>query len=109
MVLFEPPAAIRSGTAATIQYWLKHPAQNVRVDILDARGQLVRTYPDTANAGGGRGVAGVRPLRRRAPGAVPAGAPVPHRRRGRRAQPPVVAAVVVAADSAPSRWRRRPD
>jgi photosystem II stability/assembly factor-like uncharacterized protein len=57
VVLFKPADAIRSGTPATIQYWLKAPAQNVRIDILDSKGQIVRTYPDTANAGGrgGRG------------------------------------------------------
>ncbi|MEP6494330.1 MAG: glycosyl hydrolase [bacterium] len=57
VVLFQPSAAIRSSSPALIQYWLKRPMQNVRIDILDAKGQLVRTYPDTANAGGrgGRG------------------------------------------------------
>ena len=55
VVLFKPGTVIRSGTPATIQYWLKHPVQNVRVDILDARGQLVRTYPDTTNVESGRG------------------------------------------------------
>ncbi len=54
-VLFAPSTMIRNGGNATIQYWLKRPAQNVRLDIVDARGALVRTYPDTANAGGGRG------------------------------------------------------
>ena len=54
-MLFKPAPAIRSRSPALIQYWLKQPAQNVRVDILDAKGQVVRTYPDTANAGGGRG------------------------------------------------------
>ena len=34
---------------------LKQPAQNVRIEILDAKGQVIRTYPDTTNAGGGRG------------------------------------------------------
>jgi hypothetical protein len=54
VVLFQPAPAVRSGEPATIQYWLKHNAQNVRVDILDAKGQVIRTYPDTT-AGGGRG------------------------------------------------------
>src|SRR5262249_3681990 len=38
-----------------IQYWLKKPAQNVRLEIVDAKGAIVRTYPDTMNAAGGRG------------------------------------------------------
>jgi len=54
-VLFAPSTVIRGGGNATIQYWLKKPAQNVRLEIVDAKGGIVRTYPDTANAGGGRG------------------------------------------------------
>jgi photosystem II stability/assembly factor-like uncharacterized protein len=61
VVLFQPSPAIRSSSPALIQYWLKHPVQNVRIDILDAKGQLVRSYPDTANAGGGRGGRGGAP------------------------------------------------
>jgi len=34
---------------------LKSPAQSVRVEILDAKGQVIRSYPDTSNAAGGRG------------------------------------------------------
>ena len=50
---------------ATIQYIARQPAQNVRVEVLDSKGLLVRSYPDTANAadegrggGGGRGRGG---------------------------------------------------
>ena len=57
-VLFKPSPAIRMGGPAVIQYWLKQPAQNVRVDILDAKGQLVRTFPDTANENAARGRGG---------------------------------------------------
>jgi hypothetical protein len=51
---------VRQGLPGTIQYWLKQPAQNLRLDILDAKGQVIRTYPDTTNAGGrgGRGRGG---------------------------------------------------
>jgi hypothetical protein len=61
-VLFRPNAAIRgANTPANIQYVLKSPAQNVRVEILDAKGQVIRFYPDTANAGNaGRGGGGGR-------------------------------------------------
>jgi photosystem II stability/assembly factor-like uncharacterized protein len=57
-VLFKPADAIRSGGPAVIQYWLKSPAQKVRIDIVDAAGQVIRTYPDTTNEGGGRGRGG---------------------------------------------------
>jgi photosystem II stability/assembly factor-like uncharacterized protein len=55
-VLFKPATAIRA-TPARIEYVLKQPAQNVRIDILDAQGHIIRTYPDTAGQGGrgGRG------------------------------------------------------
>jgi len=58
--LFAPPVAYRSATGATINYWLKSPAKSVIIDILDAKGNVVRTFaPDTAPpaaapAGGGR-------------------------------------------------------
>ncbi|HEV8408945.1 MAG TPA: glycosyl hydrolase, partial [Gemmatimonadaceae bacterium] len=61
-VLFQPPTAIRgAGQPALIQYMLRQSAQNVRVEVLDSKGALVRSYPDTAAAaddargGGGRG------------------------------------------------------
>ena len=37
------------------QYWLKQPAQVAALEILDARDRVIRRYPDTANAAGGRG------------------------------------------------------
>jgi photosystem II stability/assembly factor-like uncharacterized protein len=56
-VLFKPSTVYRSASPAVLQYLLKQPAQNVRLDILDAKGQVVRTYPgtDTASAGAGGG------------------------------------------------------
>lgn len=59
--LFKPATAIRSSEPLAIQYWLKHPAKDVRIDILDARGQVIRTYPDTANESAGRGGRGAPP------------------------------------------------
>ena len=59
--LFAPPVAFRSATGATITYWLKTPAKSVIVDILDLKGNVIRTYaPDTtarpaAGQGGGGG------------------------------------------------------
>jgi photosystem II stability/assembly factor-like uncharacterized protein len=59
-ILFKPADAIRASSPAVIQYLLKQPAQSVRIEILDDKGQVIRTYPDTANAGGrgGRGGGG---------------------------------------------------
>src|SRR4029077_16360118 len=54
-VLFAPATLIRAGTPGTIQYWLKQPAKTVKLEILDARGQVIRTYQDTTAATGGRG------------------------------------------------------
>ncbi len=49
--LFAPPAAYRSATGATINYWLKSAAKTVTIDILDAKGNVVRTFAqDTAAA-----------------------------------------------------------
>ncbi len=57
--LFAPPPAIRSTDGAAITYWLKHPAQQVTIDILDAAGHVIRTYkPDTTNGRSGRGRGG---------------------------------------------------
>ena len=53
--LFAPPAAVRSTENLTMTYWLKRPAQNVTLEILDAAGGVVRSYaPDTSR----RAVAG---------------------------------------------------
>jgi len=49
--LFAPPVAYRSRMGATINYWLKSAAQRVVIDLLDAKGNVVRTFaPDTAGA-----------------------------------------------------------
>ena len=57
--LFAPPVAYRSGMGATINYWLKAPAKRVSIDILDVKGNVIRTFaPDTGAprpAGGGGG------------------------------------------------------
>ena len=65
-VLFKPSTAYRSTSPAVIQYVLKQPAKAVRLDILDPKGQVIRTYPDSnaeantgrGGGGGGRGGAG---------------------------------------------------
>ena len=62
-VLFAPADAIRSTGGALLSYWLKRPAQSVTIDIIDAKGQTVRSFTSTppataAGAAGGRGAGG---------------------------------------------------
>ena len=58
--LFAPSPAIRSAGGARIEYWLKHPVQELRLEVLDSAGKVVRSYTGTApSAGrGGRGRGG---------------------------------------------------
>ena len=59
--LFAPSRAIRSTDGATIQYWLKQPARRVTLEILDARGNVLRTFaPDTSRPSAGEGQGGQR-------------------------------------------------
>jgi photosystem II stability/assembly factor-like uncharacterized protein len=58
--LFAPEPAIRSGRPASIRYWLKHPVKALTIDILDAKGQVVRTFPGAVDSAGGRGGRGGR-------------------------------------------------
>ena len=53
--LFKPAGAIRSGGGAPIDYWLRKPAQKLAIDILDAKGQVVRTIQGAQAGRGGRG------------------------------------------------------
>jgi hypothetical protein len=54
--LFKPGDAIRGGSPARFTYWLKQPAQNLKLEILDARGQVMRSFDGALpNAGRGRG------------------------------------------------------
>src|SRR5687767_2419761 len=61
VVLFKPADAIRSAGGAAISYWVKRPAQSITIEVLDAKGELVRSFTSTpaaaagAGAGGGRG------------------------------------------------------
>jgi hypothetical protein len=61
--LFKPGDAIRGAGGATITYWVKGPVQNMTLDILDGRGQVIRTFAGAMpNAGrGGRGGRGDQP------------------------------------------------
>jgi hypothetical protein len=56
--LFAPPKAERNVSQARIDYYLAKPAEKVTIDILDAKGQVVRTFTGTPNDqanGRGRG------------------------------------------------------
>src|SRR5262245_24875376 len=59
--LFKPTDAIRSATNSTITYWLKKAPQKMTLDILDGRGQVVRSVDGAvppAERAGGAGRAG---------------------------------------------------
>jgi photosystem II stability/assembly factor-like uncharacterized protein len=57
--LFKPENAIRSAGGATITYLLNRPAQSLTIEILDGKGQMVRSIPGgTAPGGGGARGAG---------------------------------------------------
>ena len=55
--LFRPPAAQRNVSQGRISYFLKQPADKVQIEIVDAKGQVVRTYTGTTadDRRGGRG------------------------------------------------------
>lgn len=58
--LFEPAAAIHSGTGALLTYWLPRPVQMLSFDIIDSHGVVVRSLVSSADTGsaGGRGAGG---------------------------------------------------
>jgi hypothetical protein len=60
--LFKPPSAVRNVGQGRISFFLKQPAEKVQIDILDAKGQIVRTYTGSPedDARGGRGGRGGR-------------------------------------------------
>ncbi|SPE41272.1 conserved exported hypothetical protein [Candidatus Sulfopaludibacter sp. SbA3] len=59
--LFRPPTAERTVSQARIDYYLAKPADKIQIDILDAQGQVVRTFTGTPNdQAGGRGGRGGR-------------------------------------------------
>ena len=71
--LFKPADAIRTVGPATISYLLTKPAEKLTLDILDAKGDVVRTIKGTVHAeprraGEGRGEASRARPRRRAGG-----------------------------------------
>src|SRR4029078_2098354 len=55
--LFKPADAIRLGGGASIAYWVKKQPQSLKLEILDDKGQVVRTFEGAA-PGAGRGARG---------------------------------------------------
>jgi photosystem II stability/assembly factor-like uncharacterized protein len=55
--LFKPDTAIRSAGGGQITYLLRQPAQSLTIDILDAKGQVIRSFPGGSAAGRGAGTA----------------------------------------------------
>jgi photosystem II stability/assembly factor-like uncharacterized protein len=53
--LFKPGGAIRAGENADIDYWLKTPAQNMTLDVLDSKGQVLRSYKGAMPKSGAEG------------------------------------------------------
>jgi photosystem II stability/assembly factor-like uncharacterized protein len=47
MHLYQPRETIRSVNQAAIYYYLKEPAEKVTIEILDAKGQVIRTFTGT--------------------------------------------------------------
>jgi photosystem II stability/assembly factor-like uncharacterized protein len=56
--LFKPGEAVRNAYPAKITYWLKQPPQKLTLEILDARGQVVRTFNGALPQAGRAGQAG---------------------------------------------------
>ncbi len=60
--LYQPREAIRSVNQAAIYYYLKQAAEKVTIEILDAKGQVVRTFTGTREECGPRTGRGTRHL-----------------------------------------------
>jgi len=57
--LYEPSnAEIGRDNSVAFTYYLKEPAQTVKLDILDSNGEVIRTYETEARQGGGGGRGG---------------------------------------------------
>lgn len=48
--LFQPRTAIRSVNQASIDYYLKNPADKITIEILDSKGQVIRSFIGDADA-----------------------------------------------------------
>src|SRR6266508_1347874 len=50
--LFKPGDAVRAGTSAGIAYWLKKAPQTLKLEIVDSKGQIVRSFEGAASGAG---------------------------------------------------------
>jgi photosystem II stability/assembly factor-like uncharacterized protein len=75
--LFKPADAIRGTAGATLTYLLRKPAQNLRIDILDSKGQVVNSIVGATPAERGRRGAGAGPLTGTGQRGAPAAAEAP--------------------------------
>src|SRR5262249_20655710 len=53
--LFKPGDAIRTAGRGRIAYWLKKPAQSLKLEIVDSKGEVVRSIEGGTPGRGGRG------------------------------------------------------
>jgi photosystem II stability/assembly factor-like uncharacterized protein len=51
-VLFEPAAAYRAANGAVLSWWLSEEPEEVKLEILDASGAVLRTFEPAPDAGG---------------------------------------------------------
>jgi photosystem II stability/assembly factor-like uncharacterized protein len=58
VVLFAPSPAYRSTQGATIQYWVRQAAPDLKIEIVDPAGTVVQTFEPSAGGRGGAGRAG---------------------------------------------------
>jgi photosystem II stability/assembly factor-like uncharacterized protein len=78
--LFAPAAAVRSAGGATFAYFLGQPVQSLKLEVLDAKGQVINTItgraPATGQAGRGRSAEASEGGRGRGRGGFDPGAPM---------------------------------
>src|ERR1019366_1960920 len=53
--LFQPPTVERNVSQARVDYYLAKPADKITLDILDSKGQVIRSFTGTPNAARGAG------------------------------------------------------
>jgi photosystem II stability/assembly factor-like uncharacterized protein len=70
MRLFEPPAAYRSADGVVLSYWFREAPERARLEVVNAAGEVVRTFETAAEAEGESGESGGRD--RYAPRPLPA-------------------------------------
>ena len=56
--LFAPPVGVRSGPGVTLSWWLREAAGSAKLEILDARGAVLRTFETRAGSDEGESQSG---------------------------------------------------